>query len=222
MLKTNLRIFVQAALLGLMVFGCASYQAQKETARWQCDQEADAAFAGGDWQAALSGHERLLASQPENGLALYHIGYIMGHLGDRHKEIEFYQRALDCGYRQDDQLFFNLGMALGDLGDVAAGRDALRIAVSLNPDNPDNHFGLGLAEQAGGRTDEARSAFEHAVRLAPEDWEARLALARLLIDLDQWDQAAVQINTVLSTDPANEDALTLRQALENRRALQYK
>ncbi len=208
--------------MGLMVFGCATYQAQEETARWQCDQEADAAFASGDWQAALSGHERLLASQPENCLALYHVGYIMGHLGDRHKEIELYQRALDCGYRQDDQLFFNLGMALGDLGDVAAARDALLTAVSLNPENPDNHFGLGLIDQAGGRSDEARSAFEKAVRLAPEDWEVRLALARLLIDLEQWNQAAVQIRAVLSADPANEDALDLRKTLESRKTMQYK
>lgn len=221
MYKTNLRTYVKVALLSLMVCGCATYQTQKETARWQCSQAADAAFAKGDWQTALGAHERLLASQPENCLARYHIGYIMGHLGDRRREIELYRQALDCGYQQDDQLFFNLGMALGDLDDFNAARDALRTAVSLDPDNPDNHFGLGLIEQACGRTEEARNAFERAVRLAPKDREARLALARLLLDLEQWDQAAVHINAVLSAEPANEDALDLRQSLENRRAMQY-
>ena len=208
-------------ILVLVLCACAGQQAGKGRGAWQCSPSADAAFQSGDWQTALSGHEQLLASDPHNGLALYHLGYIMGHLGDRPREVALYREALACGYSTDDQLFFNLGMALGDLGDFEAACKALQTAISLNPDNPDNYFGLGFAEQNLGRVDEARKVFEQAVHLAPGHLEARLALARLLINEEQWDESVRHIAAVLAADPGNEEALELRHTLESRKALQY-
>lgn len=206
--------------LTLLIFGCASIQ-QQRAPEWTCDSQADAAVAQQNWEAARLGHEALLEKEPNNCLAIYHLGYITGHLGARLREIDLYRQALDCGLNSSDQLYFNLGMALGDVDDLGGALDAFKKAVELAPDNPDNHFGLGLMAQAAGRGTLAEDALQRTLDLAPDHPEARLLLAQLYLNQSRWDEARFQLEAVLKAYPSHPEAMDLWQTMVSRQREAY-
>jgi tetratricopeptide (TPR) repeat protein len=203
-------------LLFLLLAGCAVPSNQPQPETWHGDPQADAAVKSGDWQRAREEHEALLAGQPNNCLAIYHLGYIWGRLGDRAKEIQLYQKAVACGYVKDDRLFFNLGMALGDTDQFARALVAFEQAVAIAPNNADNHFGLGMMARAVGKDKTAEKALRQAVALAPRHWDARLALAQLYLDQSRWAEGRAELEFILKEDPQNSEALALWQTMLSR------
>ena len=151
-------------LSGALIAACAA-QTPISRVDQQCNRVADESVNTGNWELARRQHEQLLKAEPGNCLALYHLGYIWGQLGERSQEVHFYEAAVNCGYVDDDRLFFNLGMAHADLGNTQQALDALERAVRLNPNNPDNLFGLGLMNQLAGRQAETETALLQALRL---------------------------------------------------------
>lgn len=208
-------------MLAWMLTGCAALGQGGQGSSWHCSPEGDAAVASGNWAKASALHEKLLAQDPGNCLAMYHLGYIWGAQGDRQKEATYYRWALACGYDHDDQLFFNLGMAYGDLNQPLRAVESLKRAVAVNNRNADNYFGLGLVSLAAGQTDLAQQSLAHAIALDPRHWEARLALVRIYLDQSRWLEAQKQLEAVLKGQPDNEEAQVLWQTLKSRRTLQY-
>jgi tetratricopeptide (TPR) repeat protein len=205
----------------VMLAACATRMPPPE-APPQCDPVADEAVRQGDWELALKEHQRVVREQPGNCLACYHLGFIWGQLGDREKEVRFYEAAIDCGYTDDDRLFFNLGMAYTERGDSRRALAALERAAGLNADNPDNFFGLGVANQLAGRQAEAEAALLDALRLDDGHADARLALIRLYLDQGRWEDARRQLERIKPGDPGYETASELRQLLESREAEAYR
>ncbi|MCJ8501671.1 tetratricopeptide repeat protein [Desulfatitalea alkaliphila] len=206
---------------GLLAVGCATPRPDGDAVAWRCDTAADTAVARGDWQAALEGHLALLRQSPDNCLALYHLGYIRGHLGDRALETAAYEQAVACGYDQDDRLFFNLGMAYGALGDLERAGRAMERAVALDPENGDNHFGLALVAASAGHSEKAEQALRRAITVAPTHLEARLELVQLILDQGRWGEARTHLAAVRAMDPGNGEARRLQQILESLQAGQY-
>lgn len=207
-------------VLALLLQACAGHDGA-ERSGWGCDAAADQAVAAGNWDDARRRHENLLAEQPRNCLAWYHLGFISGKLGQRSEEIAAYRKALACGYDQDDQLFFNLGMAYGDLRQYEQARAAFSSAVSINPRNADNYFGLGLVAKASGDQATAERALLKAVAVEPRHQEARLALAGLYVDGNRWEMAERQLVAVLAHDPRHPQALEMLKTVESRKRLLY-
>jgi tetratricopeptide (TPR) repeat protein len=176
----------------------------------------DAAVESGDWQQGLAAHQHLLAVDPSNCLAMFHLGYIWGKLEDHQKEIDFYQRAVACGYNQDDRLYFNLGMAHVAMGQMEAALDALERAVGVGPANADNHFGLGLVAGKAGFIQRAATAMEKAVALDPLHHEARVALIRLYLDHSRWRDARRHLVALEQKDPQNIELPELWETLHRR------
>jgi tetratricopeptide (TPR) repeat protein len=222
-IKPNTSSFCSIALVAglvLLIFGCASIE-QQRAPQWTCDPQADAAVSRQDWEAARLGHETFLEKEPNNCLAIYHLGYITGHLGARDREIELYRQALDCGLNSSDQLYFNLGMALGDMDDLDGALDAFKKAVDLAPDNPDNHFGQGLMAQAAGQASLAEDALKQTLDLAPDHSEARLLLAQLYLDQSRWDEARFHLQAVLEASPSHPEAMDLWRTMISRQREAY-
>ena len=214
-------ILVLLFLPAILIPGCAGQQPSSNEFQQMCNPVADAAVAVGDWETALADHERLLVKEPANCLALYHLGFIWGYLGDRDQEIGFYETAVGCGYASDGQLFFNLGMAYGDIGELDRAVEAFERAVAINPENPDAHFGLGVTHQKAGRRDEAESALLRAVSADPLHRYAHLMLVQLYLDQSRWNEAEAHLETIRRIDPDDEEAEELRALMRSRRALEY-
>lgn len=212
--------FAVAALF--MVLACAAQPVGPPGPAPGCDPVIDKAVQEGDWQKALTDHEQFLARNPGDCLAMYHLGYIYGQMGDRLEEIRYYEQAAQCGYKHDDLLYFNMGMAKADVGDLPGALQSFETAAAINPENPENQFGIGLVYQTSGRSADAEQAWLHAVKLDPRHRESRLALARLYLDQSRWQEARAQLDAVCKIDPHNDEARELKELLRSRQALEYR
>lgn len=205
----------------VVCFGCATTASVPKSEMNYCDPSVDQAVQSGDWSKALLAHEQLLARSPSDCRAMYHLGYIWGQLGDRGQEVQYYQKALECGYTRDDQLYFNLGMAKADLGDLDGALDAFEQAVAVNPKRADNFFGMGSIYLVMEREKEAEHAWLEAVALDHRHIESHLALVQLYLEQSRWNAARSHLDALKRVAPDNEEAQRLGKVLQSRQALEY-
>lgn len=212
---------VLAISLMTAVAGCSTPSRELRRFAWSCDPRADAAVHNEQWQKALELHRQYLASEPGNCLAIYHLGYILGKLNHRRQEVSAYERAVACGYSQDDQLFFNLGMALGDLSEPERAIAALEQAIKINPGNAENHFGLGYIAQMTGRSTLAVTALKKTVELSADHMDAHVLLARIYLDQGRLAEARAHLERVQKNDPENPEVRMLWNIYRDRVSTSY-
>ncbi len=146
---------VHCSLVGLgLTFGCAGgafsgARSVNTDMNWVCNDRADRAIQRGDTERGIVLHEAFVAKYPENGLALYHLGYAYGRAGNQLKEAAYYEKAIALGF-ESDSVFFNLGMAYLDLDQRAKSIKAFHLATITDPVGADSHFGLAIAYQKKG------------------------------------------------------------------------
>lgn len=95
----------------------------------------------------------------------------------------------------------NRGAALRALGRVREAEDAYRIALAKDPNNRPGWTNLGNLLAVARRHKEAAEAFRHAVRLAPEDDEARTNAALSLLESGAAQDAHALIQSRLAETP---------------------
>jgi tetratricopeptide (TPR) repeat protein len=211
--------FLAVTLLMISIFlgaGCARREVLKEpvpTKRWTCDREADEALKRHDYQEGIRLHRKFLETEPDNALALYHLGYAYGQTGDHEREVVFYERAAALGFEQDN-IFFNLGMAYGELNRIEEAVKAFQKALDLDPNSAENHFGLALAYQRSVADRLAEEEFLKAIEIDPSHVDARLYLSMLYADRGEMQKAASQLRDILKIDPSNGGARAFLKRIE--------
>ncbi|MBW1982543.1 MAG: tetratricopeptide repeat protein [Deltaproteobacteria bacterium] len=199
-LKWRVLLAVSGIIVFVLLSGCHSLPQPQSTPpaeeRWVCPEFADLPMRQDRMAEAISNHLKVLASDPDNALAYYHLGYCWGRIGDHQEEVVAYLRAVDLGLQRED-LYYNLGMAWAELGAYDRAEQALEKAVAMAPDNGENHRALGMVYFRQHYFAEAVEACRRATELepaAPESWhclalslaaageveQARRALERLL------------------------------------------
>jgi tetratricopeptide (TPR) repeat protein len=209
---------VAVCLAGIMTgIGCSKPNSIRKPPlekTWTCDIAADNAMKRENYHAALLLHERLLEKEPDNALALYHLGYAYGQTGNHQMEVHYYEKAIALGFVKD-AIFFNLGMAYGELNQIEKSLKAFEKAVSLDPDNADNHFGLALSYQRRLTDELAEAEFLKAIEIDPEHIDARLYLSLLYADMGELGKAIQQLRTILEIDPNHTGARDFLEKIEN-------
>jgi len=180
---------------------------------WACDKQADEAMKRNDYEVGISLHERFLEKEPENALALYHLGYAYGQTGEHLREVSHYKKAISSGYKKD-RIFFNLGMAYGELNQTEKSISAFKHALDMNPGNADNHFGLATAYQKSAADKLAEEEFLKAIEIDPRHVDARLLLSLLYADWGELEKAAGQLRKTLEIDPTDERARHFLERIE--------
>lgn len=181
--------------------------------KWTCDKAADEAMKRRDYGAGIALHERFLEKQPGNGLALYHLGYGYGQLGDHQMEVFYYEKAITLGL-ETEQIFFNLGMAYGELDETEKSIKAFKKALQINPGSAEYHFELAMAHLEMGDKKLAEEELLKVIDIDQGHVEARLLLSRLYLERSEIKKAAEQIREVLKMDPTNEEARRLLNRVE--------
>ena len=181
---------------------------------WTCDNAADEAMKQRDYEMAIHLHERFLEKKPADALALYHLGYAHGQLGDHLNEASYYEEAIALGFKKDG-IFYNLGMAYGELNNIEKSISAFRKALEIDTDDADNHFGLAMAYYQKGFIDRlAEEEFLQAIKIDPGHMDARLYLSNLYTDRGEPQKAAEQLRKILEIDPANARARKFLERIE--------
>jgi tetratricopeptide (TPR) repeat protein len=181
--------------------------------QWKCDKEADAAMKRHEYAAAIRLHQRFLMEEPGNGRAMYHLGYAYGQTGDHHKEVAYYEKAIDRGFEKDN-IFFNLGMAYGELNRIEKAIFAFKKAMDINPNSADTHFGLALAYQKSAADTLAEEEFLRALSIDPDHVDARLYLSMLYADMGEFKKASEQLRGILKIDPHHKEANEFLKRIE--------
>jgi tetratricopeptide (TPR) repeat protein len=181
-------------------------------------QQGDLAGARGEFHAAIEqGREKGKIDDP--GLALpgqsIYFGpkrrLVSGFSAPESAADRVIWTALDTLDRQprNGLAWMNIGAALVQLGVPAMALDALAKAATLEPSLAEVPFYRGLALRGLGQLAAARETLEGVVRANPLHPEARLALARILVDQGQVDQAQAQILAHCRNYPEQRGAGTL-------------
>lgn len=201
-----------------IVSGCANQDSLPYTSaiqkKWTCDPYADELLKQHDYPSAIAFHERLLGKEPDNALALYHIGYAYGQMGDYHKEVSFYENAIGMGFQQG-HIWYNLGMAYGELKNFEKSIHAFKSALRIDPKNAENHFGLALAYYQKGTADRlAEKGFLKAIKIDPNHLDARLHLSILYSDKGNLKEAGRHLRKILEIDPNNPRAIRFLEKMK--------
>jgi Flp pilus assembly protein TadD len=150
----------------------------ESSGKWICKREADEAMTRQDYERAIPLHKRVLRKEPGNALALYHLGYAYGRIGDLTREVSFYEKAIALGFKKD-HIFFNLGMAYGEMDQIDRAIIAFKTALELEPNDAESHYGLAMAYQRNGQERLAEQELLKAIEIDPGHVEARSLLLRL-------------------------------------------
>jgi len=164
-----------------------------------CDPLADYFLGVEDYPEAIRLHSEILARDPNNALAHYHLGFAYGSEGQTGKEIHEYERAVALGLHIFD-LFLNLGVARFERGDLVGATGALNQASSLS-DPQEVHFDLALVYERRTMLPEAESEILRALAKQPNDPEYLNILAVIAAEKGDAKEAGDIWIAILSRHP---------------------
>ncbi len=153
----------------------------------------------GRTEDAIDSYRRALGLDPGLAAANANLGVALQALG-RNDEAE---AAFRAGIEAEPGLVAahnGLGVALQATGRMRQAEAAFRRAAELDPDNPLAQRNLGLALLALGHPAQALGPCQRAVQLRP-DGETRDALARCLVALRRFGEAAEEARQAIAAQP---------------------
>jgi tetratricopeptide (TPR) repeat protein len=217
------------AILALLIFVSRNGKSNAAALHEEiCDTSADYALGIEDYAAAITLHQKVLRSQPENALAHYHLGFAYGMMGRSSDEMREYLKAVDLGLRKWD-LYLDLGLVYLEHNDYPKALSALETSVLLGPLHPETHLNLAIADENAGRLNEAMKEITVVLQMAPSDVAARNTKAIICADLgdircarDEWtlltriapDYAPARTNLAILNGSAHEPLPSIPNTVE--------
>lgn len=129
---------------------------------------------------ALAELNQAVALDPNRGDSYFHLGTALAEARRWEEAVAAYRKAINQpSLTVLDLAHQNLGLALFHLGKYREAEDALRFALSLDPQLQAAYYNLGLVLTAEKRPEEAKASFRRAQQLAPESPFGRAAVDRL-------------------------------------------
>ncbi len=106
----------------------------------------------------------------------------------------------------DSEEWFDLGLDLEAVGEVARAREAYRQALSANDANADAHINIGRLELESGDAAQAEHHFRSALAVRPDDAVANYNIALTLEELERHGEALMHYLRAVKLDPTFADA----------------
>lgn len=168
-------------------------------------EQAEAAIQKGDYTTAHSLLEKAVASNPDDYLAWFDLGYVYKATSQFDKAIDAYRKSIAA--RPDVfESNLNLGILLARQGNNAEAAKYLKAATQLKPTAHVDE-GLARAWQSLGivlqdsEPQQALAAFAEAEKLQPDNFEVHFAAGQVLEKQNQLDAAAKEYETAAALDP---------------------
>ncbi|MEZ5669616.1 MAG: tetratricopeptide repeat protein [Alphaproteobacteria bacterium] len=154
----------------------------------------------GQYAAALTAYQDLLATEPDNADALHLTGVLAHQMGRTSTGIAFIERAIALN---PAAAMFHRNMAelRTAAGDHAKAAEHLARAITLNPRDAAAHAALGTARAACGDPQGAVFAYRAALAIDPTLVPALNNLGLALQDIDDPDGACAAWHSAIAIDP---------------------
>jgi len=143
---------------------------------------------------------RRIQLKPDDVLAHYNLGNVLGEQGKPDEAIAAYREAIRIkpGYAY---AHIGLGNALCDQRKLDEAIAAYGEAIRLKPDDAEAHLGFGYALNKQGKLDEAIGEYRSAVRLKPDYASAHYNLGFALSDQGKSDEAIAAFREAIRLKP---------------------
>jgi tetratricopeptide (TPR) repeat protein len=162
-------------------------------------REAGALRQAGRWAEAEAAYQRVLAQAPGLADSWYNLALVQRRLGRPHEALASYQRALDCGVREPEEVRLNRAVIFTDdlRQDDEAERE-LKAALTLNARYTPALLNLGnLAEDRGQRA-AAADYYARILEIEPQHWEALARQANAHAFTDAGDPLMARLQAALA------------------------
>lgn len=160
------------------------------------------------WDDAQIYLERLLAMDTRVSVAHYYLGRILQQGGDCTAALRHFIKVGGGEHRFDAGL--RAAVCMAELGRVEEARLHLE-RMQSRYDEPDTRTSLVMTrahvERIAGSEERALEVLHKAVERDPDNVDLRYALALAAADLDRFEQARADLETILDQDPGNARAL---------------
>jgi tetratricopeptide (TPR) repeat protein len=153
-------------------------------------------FQNGDFDDARAHYEKALVLDPNVATAHAGLGQIALMRGEREDAERYFRVALRVG--EDAQALAGLGALLLERDDLDAALRHLGRAADLVPNDPMIQLTLGRAFAKRGTDTFAEKAFENALRVKPDLYPARQALASLTLKAKRPREAEAHYRVLLA------------------------
>ena len=169
----------------------------------------------GRLQEAADAYVELLSLQLDLPESWYNLGWLQRRLGRFAEALAAYERALETGVRDPEEVHLNRGVIFSDhLMRPEAARAEYEVALGLNPAYWQAHFNLGNLDEDKGDRAGARAHYGRVLELQPLAFEALARLANLSDVTDESDPVIERVRAALARpDLSIEDKASLGFAL---------
>ena len=162
----------------------------------------------GDVEGATSMFKNLLVAMPGEPVALEYLGVQAAQSGDFKRAIDLYKQGVDHP-RCRSSLYFQLGHALRDSGDLENAVDAYQLYLSLEQ-NSGCAVSLGDVYWQLNKLEDAIATLHHAIEWQPDHTKALCLLAMVYDQMDRHEEACEQREHALNTLETHHEALLLK------------
>ncbi len=157
------------------------------------------------WRDSESLWSHALAVTPDNLVARFNLGHVVGQQGRYQEAVEHFTIALRIEPDFLDALI-NMGMTLMDQGHAAEAAGFFERALRVAPDSSKAHTQLAIALARQDKKAEALAEFRKAVELAPQDADARANLGLMLARQGNVAEAMEQLSEAVRLNPESAEA----------------
>ncbi|MBU6249192.1 MAG: sulfotransferase [Xanthomonadaceae bacterium] len=128
-------------------------------------RRADALLQAGRFAEAADAYRNILVRDPTNADVWYNFGYVLKNLGRFEEALAAYQRALQAGVRDPQEVHLNCAVIYADhLHDEALAEQALRQALTICPTYGPAWLNLGNLHEEHGDRSSAVACYESVLR----------------------------------------------------------
>jgi len=124
-------------------------------------------------------------------------------LADRFTEAEVLLEQIVMKERRDADIWLLLGFIKAKQQHYKPAAECFRKAVAIQPDNPQNHYNLGIALRDSGDVEAALDAFLNVVKLQPDFGDAGACLAHAYLALGRLDEAEAAFRSAIRYQAGN-------------------
>jgi tetratricopeptide (TPR) repeat protein len=142
---------------------------------------------------------------PDELNALYDQALREHHAGRTEEAAELYRKILDR-WPNVPEVHNNLGIALGQQGQIDLALLRFEQAIALNPDLADARNNLGNLLRQQGKLDQATTQFQQVIALRPDYAPAHNTLGTIFFEQGKLDQAAAQFEQAIALRPEYAEA----------------
>ena len=152
------------------------------------------------WKSSTALWEAAIRIDPDVYYSWHNLGRAKAERGDLDGALAAFSRSIELRSGFPDP-WRGRGVAWARKNRHDLALKDLAVATSLDPDNPENHFHLGLSLSKLGKTAEAKAAFSRALELRPGFPDALVQRARLSALLGNPKAALADIDAAIRISP---------------------